>query len=933
MTFQQFCQKIMKNGPYAKADGIVLSEDEKLKESFKRKAGFIGIAGLIGGIGVGYYFSCPNPTIIALFFSNLARMEWKKFFILWGLTIFVSGMAVLLSLNEYYKEKGSRRGREHGSSKLMSEADMPKFRQDFFFDPKIVVECKGYKKEGENTYFDPIELKRKMRQTTACENERIKNPIMPFTKLEDAKEQVNSPNYRCFMASQILAQDVYVSMNCKYINRNLNTITIGGSGQGKSFSELFPNVMMANSNYVITDPSGEILQKCGNYLMTQGYSIKVFNIKDFDMSMRYNPLAYIKNESDINVVVDALNKNIDGDKPSGGGSNDFFEKAQRSLTAALFSALRELYPNEPEKQTLFNVMQLLRMAEQKTDPETGEQYSELDDIFNELKMKNSRSYAVKMYENFKVGGPKTCGSVIISATAVFGRFFDNDSMARLVEADDLNLYDFATGVDENGNPLKCALFLVIPQDTSTYNFLVSMIYSQLFSIVTQGGEKWRLQHNLENPALARHLSFWLDEFANVGKIPNFLEVLSVVRKYNISINIIIQALSQLKGLYKDDWETIIGNCDSMIYLGGQEASTIKMLSEKLGKETIKTHSNTQQTKGGSISHQSSGRELMTTSEIEQISRAFELVFITGCKPFKARKYDLTKHPNYNFFGEADPKNNLNITEFNYLLPDDAKETQFREIPMWYATGKTDQYGVEIMKLEARREKLLSEEDRIIRIEDNTIDKDDIIEAVKNIEDKVYNITKKIRTAEEEWQKAREKKSMLDKAVSDTQTAVKAKKKTPEQLEKVQKAFQEAADMEKTRHLQYLGYKKSDFEKKIERAESDSDKAKYKNELNIVKKEIDEIKTTIGQAAEQQTIARKDLRELALSPNEVKAHMDAARVKALSQKIASNDAREQLKNCKEQQDIEQISLTGVITEIDGYNPLSMYKPAEGNMFAP
>lgn len=870
--FAKFCRWIFKTGEYAKSRGITQSEDEKFLSDFKKEVMYISLFAVLGLIGAGYYFGSPQPFIWNAFSRNFAMFNGNKC----GTAVIVGIVAylyiVLWRVQYFYREKNSRRGREHGSSKLMTVADMPKFRAGFFFDPKIVAECKGFEKAGANTFFDDIELKKRMRDTSSCEKELQKNPIVPFEKLMDAKNVLNSPTYQCFLNSQIMAQDVYLSMNCKFINRNLNTITIGGSGQGKSFSELFPNVMMANSNYVITDPSGEILQKCGKFLMTQGYSIKVFNIKDFDMSMRYNPLMYINDDSDINVVVDALNKNIDGDKPKSGGANDFFEKAQRSLTSALFSALRELYPNNPEKQTLFNVMQLLRMAEQKTDPLTGEQYSELDEFFEELKMKNARSYAVKMYENFKVGGPKVCGSVIISATAVFGRYFDNDAMARLTEADDLNLYDFVTGVDENGKPLKCALFLIIPQDTSTYNFLVSMIYSQLFSIVTKGGEKWRLQHNLDNPALPRHLSFWLDEFANIGKIPNFLEILSVVRKYNISINIIVQALSQLKGLYKDDYETIIGNCDTMVYLGGQEGSTIKMLVEKLGKETIKTHSTSVQggkSASGSMSAQTTGREVLTGSEIEQIARAYELVFITGCKPFKARKYDLTKHPNYNFFGEAKPENNLNITEFNYLLPDLVRDNTplYREIPMWYGTGKYDEAGVEIKRLESRKEKLLTERERIIRIDDNTIDNADILSAVKNLEDVVYNTAKKCRVAKEQWQAVLEKKKKQDRIKADLQKKLRQGQAFEDDVAKAEETYQELSKEEVQRHIKYLEYYLADLERSLNKPNiADDVKSKHTADYKKTEKELETLRQNLnskeaGAKEESQIKPNVDLRSL------------------------------------------------------------------------
>lgn len=925
--------------------GIVVSEDEKIEKSFVFQTITLSVLTVIGGPVAYLYTKAEDKTLSG--YINVFRepLDGERMKLCVMVSLIVGLYAILMSYNKYIREKGSRRGREHGSSKLMSLKDMPKFRRGFFFDPKIISSCgDDYKKDVKSVYFDNIELKKMLKDSRKCEKELKKNPIKPLKSEKERPKYEMSPGHRCFMNSQIMAQDVYVSMNCKFINRNLNTLTIGGSGQGKSFSELFPNVMLANANYVITDPSGEILQKCGKFLRSQGYCIKVFNIKDFDQSMRYNPLMYIEDEKDINILVDALNKNIDGGEKKGGGSNDFFEKAQMSLTAALFSALRELYPNNPEKQTLFNVMELLRMAEQKTDPETGEQYSDLDNFFDVLEQKNPRSYSVRMYRNFQVGGPKVCGSVIISATAVFGRFFDNDAMARLVEADDLDLYDFVTGVDENGNPLKCALFLVIPQDTTTYNFMVSMIYSQLFSIATKGGEKWRLQHNLDNPSLPRHLSFWLDEFANVGKIPSFLEVLSVVRKYEISINIIIQALSQLKTNYKDDWETILGNTDTMIYLGGQEPSTVKQMSEKLGKETIKTHSSSISggKNGGSVSMQSAGREVMTTSEIEQISRAYELVFITGCKPFKARKYDLTKHPNYNFFGEADPKNNnLNISEFNYVAPYGKSYETFREIPKWVNTGDVDEYNIPIKRLVIEKEPLLDVDDRIRRIDENTIDQEDIMKAVNNVAEKVYSGAKRVRMCKDAWKKARDNKKAMDKLLTDTQSDVKNGKKDDEDLNEARKRFDDACMDEAVKHLNYLNACIDDKRALLEKATDEIDIMKLKDEVEDLQIQIKQAEKVIedkenGATEETKSVSKNALRDMALTPEQVKELKEGKN--QAQDKAIVDEKKKAIKEVSESKEadaseiVKKIMESGVVpASIEGYDPLAPYQIATEDMF--
>ena len=557
--------------------------------------------------------------------------------VLLGAACFVMG--VFGAVFSYRRQSRIRPDGEHGTSSIMTEKELPEFQRHFFYDPVIVRRHV----KGLRTEYDDMELK------TVC-----RKGYGQWARMRKDKRLFRA----CFLNSQIMGQGVYLSMNCKFINRNLNTLTIGGSGQGKSYSELLPNALNANCNYVFTDPSGEILQKVGRFLRGKRYKIRVFNVENFSNSQRYNPLAYVNTEKDYNTLVDALNKNIKPDKKSG-GPNEFFDDAKDSLICALVALLKELYPDEPERQTLSNVMELLRLATQVPGKE-GEVTSALDAMFSDLRQVNPRSYAARMWENFRVGGPKVCNEVIISAAAVFGRFFDTDELAYLSSADELHLEELA-------GEEKCALFLVIPQSTATYNFMVSMIYSQLFDIVMRKGKEWRDRHRLSDPQIPRHLSFWLDEFANCGHIPNFLQLLSVVRKYNISINIIIQGMAQLKGMYpKDEWESILANLDTMIYLGGMEPSTVKWLSEKLGKETIRQISSSSGRGGGSTSFSNTGRALMTADEIEKMSRAHELIFISGCKPIRTRKYNLKEHPNFKRCGEADPANNFDAGRYFHI---------------------------------------------------------------------------------------------------------------------------------------------------------------------------------------------------------------------------------------------------------------------------
>lgn len=583
-----------------------------------------------------------------------------------GCLIFLIGFCYIYL--DYERKKNSRMEEEYGSSKLLTAKELPRFKQLFFYDPKIVEECRKKRLDEKNEKRRQKEKKEKKLRPlkTYYDRDELKTVCKKIPRGKDTELQ-------CFLNSQIMGEDVFLSMNTKFLNRNLNTITIGGSGQGKSYSELFPNALMGTCNYVFTDPSGEILSKIGHFLQDiKDYKIKVFNIDDFSKSMRYNPLLYAKTEKDINILVDALNRNI---KPAKKGtSNEFFDDAKDSLMCALIALLKELYPTEGDmdektrkknmkRQTLKNVMRLLLLAEQECLEEGGDGISAtstLDAIFDRLLEHNPRSYAAASWKSFKVGGPKVCNEVIISACAVYSRYFNTDAMEDLTCEDELDLYELAK--DE-----PCALFIVTPSSDTSYNFMASMIYTQLFSIVTSEGKRHAEENNLSDPALPRHLSFWLDEFSNTGKIPQFLELLSVVRKYNISINVIVQGLSQLRGMYKDSWETIIANMDTMIYLGGQEPDTIKMMSEKLGKETIKGHNYTLSKRNGdSTGYKNMARSLLTPDEIARMVRSHELVFITGCKPIQTRKYDLKKHPNYRYCGEYSRKNNFDLY---YLIGD------------------------------------------------------------------------------------------------------------------------------------------------------------------------------------------------------------------------------------------------------------------------
>lgn len=657
---------------------IIFMDDKKKKARIELLIETVIVTVILIIIAIGMTYKLHTPEGVPFSFSVLDKEMLVAY--IWVALIIAFALFTYL-YKRYVISLNSRKDEEYGSSKFMTERDMPIFRKNFFFNPETVKQCTDYTALAKKTVFNKEQLKKTLKNTRPLEKCIKTTPLKPFESDKDRLKYENNPYYQCFFDSQILAQDIYLSMNCKFLNRNLNTLTIGGSGQGKSYSELIPNALNANANYVFCDPSGEILQKTGKFLESQGYEIRVFNVKNFRYSMRYNPFVYLETEADYNILVDAINRNIKGDKPKGNSSNEFFEDAKDSLMVALIALMKEIYPNNPERWTFANVMELLRMSEQKVSEDGQTTTSDLDELFKKLGAANRRSYAVKMWNNFRVAGPKVCNEVLVSASAVYGKYFDTDEMANLTMCDELDLWDLASDK-------KYALYIAIPQNTGTYNFMAAMVYSQIFQIVDKAGEENRKRNNLSDPKLPRHVSLWLDEFANSGRIPDFLLMLAVVRKYGISINIIIQTLNQLKSMYKDSWETIIGNCDSMVYLGGQAPGDIKLIMEKLGKETIKSH-NYNEGKNSSEGYQNMGRELLTNSEIEQMSRSNELVFITGNKPFMAKKYDLKKHPNYKFSGEYSPENNMDVERFyndldidlledNTIRPEDLLDMEFEK---------------------------------------------------------------------------------------------------------------------------------------------------------------------------------------------------------------------------------------------------------------
>lgn len=459
--------------------------------------------------------------------------------------------------------------------------------------------------------------------------------------------------------NMLLTKDVALNLNTYVTRRNNNVVVVGGSGSGKSRFFVKPNILQANTNYVITDPAGDLLQSTGEFLKRQGYEIKVFNLVEMTKSDCYNPFNYIRDDLGVLMMINCLIKNTN---PAGQSTSDpFWEKSETALLQALCFYLIKYRPKH--EQNFTSVMKLLRAAE--INEQNPNAKSKLDKIFDEVEKNDPNSIALKQYQTFKMGAGRTLKSILISCSVRL-TVFNLRQIEGLTGRDTIDLGSMGEG--------KKALFVIIPAADSTYNFLVSMMYSQLFETLYYVAET-----QTKDKKLSTHVRFLLDEFANIGQIPEFTQKLSTMRKYEISCNVILQNLAQLKTMYKDDWETIIGNCDTFLFLGGQEYSTLEYISKELGDQTIVVRNNSRsrgKSSSSSLTYNRSGRKLMFPDEIGRMDEKCCILIIRGLKPFFGEKYDYPKHPNYKYTGDAD--DNLKyINIINNLQPESVDELEVK----------------------------------------------------------------------------------------------------------------------------------------------------------------------------------------------------------------------------------------------------------------
>ncbi len=444
--------------------------------------------------------------------------------------------------------------------------------------------------------------------------------------------------------------------------RNKNVLIVGGSGSGKTRFWIKPNLMQLHSSYVLTDPKGTVLPECGNLFQKNRYRIKVFNTINFNKSMHYNPFAYIHSEKDILKLVTTLITNTKGEGKTG---DDFWVKAETLLYCALIGYL--WYEAPEEEQNFTTLVTFLNSMEVREDDESFK--NAVDMLFDELAAKEPEHFAVRQYEKYKLAAGKTAKSVLISCAARLAPF-DIKEIREITMYDELEL-------DMLGEE-KTALFLIMSDTDATFNFLISMIYTQLFNLLCEKADDVHGGH------LPVHVRCLIDEAANIGQIPNLEKLMATIRSREISACLVLQAQSQLKALYKESADTIIGNCDSRIFLGGSEPTTLKELSEALGQETIDTF-NTGESRGRETSHslnyQKLGKKLASVDELAVLDGNKCILQLRGVRPFLSNKYDITKHPNYKYLADYDKKNTFDIENFlsTKLKPKSDEEYDVYEI--------------------------------------------------------------------------------------------------------------------------------------------------------------------------------------------------------------------------------------------------------------
>ena len=603
-------------------------------------------------------FEAMASSVETIFSQPLALFPSDLGSVLIFLTVAL--IADIYMLNEYIILEGAI---DDAQGDAAFEENFRQYDKEFCFDPKIALPIMGKKVNKRTTYMldakdDEEEHKKVIRQDMdlnrrekrraerMLKNKKLTPELVEMYLLTFSKKY--RAIYECRMQSQIYAQGLYLGLNGSWTQRNANAIVFGASGAGKSRFFLKPNILQANGCFIVTDPSGDIMQGLGGFLKLMGYTVKCFNVQDMTESCRFNPLYYVRKTTDIPIIVNTLIENTRGENVKPGGGDPFWDKATQSLLCAIIGYLFEVCPIE--QRNFANVLEILNMAQiDEGATEFGD--NDFDKLFKELGKADPSSYAYLNYKVFKQAPAKTALNVLISTGVLLSQYIGIHEFNNLTFKDELEL-------DKIGDE-KYALFLNIPQEDTTYSWITAMLYSTVFRLMYAKGNKRMKDEGLDNPELKIPVRFLIDECANVGKIPNLDKILATCRKYRLSVVPIFQNYSQVVQVYgKEIANNIISNCDTFVFLGGSDDETLKIVCNHLGKETVQTlsYGNSKgKMASTSVNKQSVGKELMSRINVEQMSNAMCLVFIRALKPFKVHKYKLEEHPNYRYTAEANKK--------------------------------------------------------------------------------------------------------------------------------------------------------------------------------------------------------------------------------------------------------------------------------------
>lgn len=598
------------------------------KVSLSVYVGIVTVVCLYAGLHLGVvYRQMQQPALfgaLAEFGSHMLEHPFALFpsdWLMAGMFLFVGIMIDLALYNEYLRVSESVQD-AHGDAAF--ETDIRQYNLEFVLNPQRVAEVTGGK----------------VTDRTAPYNEEHKRVLRRYP----GGRTVTA----CLSGTRILAEDLYMDMDGRWTQRNNNETCFGASGAGKTKFYLTPNLLQLSGCYVVVDSSGDIEQNTAGFFQKEGYLIKRFSTDDMEKSCRFNPLYYIRKTSDILIVVNTLMENTQEGKKkgSGGGDGDFWTKSTQALLCAIIGYEVEVLPME--QRNFSNLLEILRMNDLEENAEDVME-TDFDRLFQALGEADPASYAYHQYQTFKKAPARTALNILISTAVLISQYVDIPEFNNLTYKDELEL-------DRMGEE-RMVLFLNIPLADRTYSWITAMLFSVLFNRLYHKGKERMEAEGLSNPELKVPVRFLIDECRNIGKIPNLGEYLATCRKYRISISVIFQNYSQIVEVYgKEEANSILGNCDTMIFLGGSDSDTLKIVCERLGKETVKTLTfGSSKGRLGSVStnKQEVGRELMSRIQVEQMGNTECLVFVRALRPFKVRKYRLEKHPNFRYLAEAD----------------------------------------------------------------------------------------------------------------------------------------------------------------------------------------------------------------------------------------------------------------------------------------